>query len=57
MTDDELKKLLDRIATALEKQNTRREEFDAKLSVAIDQLMNMFSLAATRMVGIQGHES
>jgi hypothetical protein len=54
---DETQKLLERIAVALEDHNARREEFDAKLSVAIDQLMNMFSLAATRMVGIQGHES
>jgi hypothetical protein len=57
MTDEELKKLLERIAAALEKQNTARQEFDAKLSAAIDQITNMMSLAATHMVGIQGHES
>jgi hypothetical protein len=48
---------LERIALALEKQNKRREEIDAKLSQAIDQITNMMSLVATHMVGIQGHES
>jgi hypothetical protein len=55
--DEELKKLLERIATALEIQNARREQFDAQLYQAIDQITNMFSLTVTHMVGIQGHES
>jgi hypothetical protein len=48
---------LERIAIALEIQNARREQFDAQIYDAIDQITNMMSLAATRMVGIQGHES
>jgi hypothetical protein len=59
MNDEELKKLLERIATALEKQNTRREEFDAKLSQAIDQITNMMSLLPEVVLShvVGGHQS
>lgn len=54
-----LNQRLERIAVVLEKQNARREEFDAKLSQAIDRITEMMSLlpeeVLTRVMG--SHES
>ncbi len=57
MNDEELKKLLERIAVALEKQNVVMQQRQEKIDQAIDQITNMMGLAATTLAGIQGHES
>ena len=50
---------LERIAIALEKQNARREEFDAKLSQAVDQITNMMALLPEVVLShvVGGHQS
>lgn len=54
-----LNKNLERIAVALEKQNARRDDFDAKLATFMDQLMNMMSLLPEVVLShvVGGHQS